>query len=103
MAIAPFRKQGGGTEDEFRKQTNTEVSLNGLRSAIIINGALIENVLVGTTETLISHKLGRPIRGYFICNNNTLCSVASTSGTFDKNLFIGLKASSSCTLSLWVF
>jgi hypothetical protein len=103
MGIAPFRKQGGGTDDEFRKQTNAEVSFQGLRNAFILDGTLLENVAVGTTETLIAHKLGRAIRGYLICNNNTLCTVASTSGTFDKTLFIGLIASSACTLSLWVF
>ena len=100
---APFRKQGGGTEDEFRKQTNTEVSFNGLRNAIILDGVLLENVSIGTADTLVAHKLNRLIRGYLICNNNTLCTIASTSGTFDKTLFIGLKASSACLVSLWVF
>ena len=103
MAITPFRKQGGGTEDELRKQSNSEAVFNSLRGVLILDGTLVEDVAVGTSETLVAHKLGRPIRGYFVCKNNTLCTVANTSGTFDKTLFIGLVASSACTLSLWVF
>lgn len=103
MATAPFRKQGGGTEDEFRKQSNVESALNGLKNAVILDGTLIENVSVSTTATLIAHKLNRPIRGYFICSNNTLCNIASVNGTFDKTLFINLIASAPCTLNLWIF
>lgn len=103
MSIAPFRKQAGGSEDEFRKQTNTEAALSPLRTSIILNGALVENVQIGTTETLVAHKLGRPARGYLVCANDTLTAIANTNGTFDKNLFLGLKATTACTVSLWVF
>lgn len=103
MSSRPFRKQGGGDEDNFRAQSNVENALNGLRSSLILDGTLIEDVAVGTTETLIAHKLQRPIRGYIIVKNNTLTAVAATSGTFNKNLFLGLIASSACTVSLWIF
>ena len=103
MGVAPFRKQAGGNEDEFRKQTNTEAALNGLRNSLILNGTLIENVAIGTTETLVAHKLNRPVLGYIVCANDTLTQIANTNGTFNKNLFLGLKAGAPCTISLWVF
>lgn len=103
MASAPFRKQGGGTEDAFRAQSNVESAFSGLKNVAILDGTLVENVSVGTAATLVAHKLNRQIRGYFICSNNTLCTVANVAGTFDKTLFINLIASAPCTISLWIF
>lgn len=103
MTTRPFRKQGGGDEDSFRQQSNVENSFNGLRNSLILDGILIEDVFIGTTETLVSHKLSRPIRGYLICKNNVLTQIADTVGTYDKTLFIGLKAGTACTISLWIF
>lgn len=103
MAIKSFRKQGGGDEDSFRQQTNVDTSLNGFKNSIILDGVLVESVVVGTSETLVSHKLSRPIRGYIVCKNNVLTQISDTVGTYDKTLFIGLKAGATCTISLWIF
>lgn len=103
MSVRPLRKQGGGDEDSFRAQSNVENALLGLRSSLITDGTLIEDVAVGVAATLVSHKLNRPIRGYIIVKNNSFAAIASVVGTFDKNLFINLIASSACTISLWIF
>ena len=104
MANQPFRKQGGGTEAEFRQQSNVEVSLKGLSNIAILDGALLKNVQVSTSETLVPHKLGRPYQGYIICSNNAYTAVKlNSSTTSDAKLFISLSSSAPCTLTLWVF
>ncbi len=101
--VNSFRKQAGGTDEEMRAQSNSETVFNSLRNIAILDGTYLENISVGTAETLVPHKLSRTFRGYVICSNNTLCFVANSNGTFDKTLFIGLKASSACVVNLWVF
>ena len=101
--LTPFRKQGGGSSVEMRSQSNSEAAFNSLRNIAILDGTYLENVSVGTAETLVPHRLSRTFRGYIICGNDTLCIVANSNGTFDKSLFIGLKASSACVINLWVF
>lgn len=103
MSTRPLRKQAGGTEEAARAQNNVENVLGGLRNAVILDGTLIENVLVGTGATLVAHKLGRPIQGYLVVRRDNFGVIAEVTGTFDKNLFINLMASTPTTVSLWIF
>lgn len=97
-----FRKQGGGTEDSFRAQSNVETAFGNLSKSIILDGALLENVAVGTAATNVDHKLGRKYRGYFICKNSALATVKDAASV-DDSKFITLQASVATTVSIWVF
>ena len=101
--LTSFRKQAGGTDAEMRAQSNSETAFNAFRNIALLDGTYLENINVGTSETLVPHKLGRAFRGYFVCSNNTLCIVANSNGASDKTLFIGLLASVACTINIWVF
>jgi len=102
MAIQSFRKQGGGTEEVFRAQSNSENAFGMLGRALIVDGTLLEGITIGTSSTSIEHKLGRDYRGYIICKNDTFCYVKANTDT-NKKLFINLQASAQCVVSLWVF
>ena len=97
-----LRKQGGGSDEVFRAQSNVEAAYGGLAKTVLLDGVFLENITVNTTETLVEHKLNRPFRGYIICKNNTFCDLKSTD-TQDVTKFITLQASATCVVSLWVF
>jgi hypothetical protein len=98
----PFRKQGGGSEEGFRQQSNVETAFGNLSKSVILDGTLLENVPVGTAATNIDHKLGRTYRGYIICKNSTQCIINNTNSV-DDSKFITLQASVATTVSIWVF
>lgn len=102
MRPPAFRKQGGGTEAEFRAQSNIESSIASVGNSIILDGTLLENVSLSTAGTSVDHKLGRAYRGYIVCKNDTFCDIKITSNN-DSKLFIQLQSSANCTVSLWVF
>lgn len=103
MPIAKaFRKQGGGSEESFTSQSNVEAAFGSLSRSIILDGVLLENIVITPAGVNVEHKLGRNYRGYIICKNNTYFNVQVYSEQ-NKNIFINLQAQSNCTLSLWVF
>ena len=102
MALPTLRKQGGGTEENFRAQTNVDVVVQNLKGSLILDGTLLENVSISTSGTAVDHKLGREYRGYIICGNDTFSNLKIVSST-NKKLFINLQASVNCTVTLWVF
>lgn len=98
----PFRKQGGGSEESFRQQSNVETAFGNLSKSILLDGTLLENVSIGTVATNVDHKLGRTYRGYIICKNSTLCTIKDASSV-DDSKFLTLQASVATTVSIWVF
>lgn len=70
----------------------------------LINGVLVENIVLTTTTTRVSHSLNRSYNGYIIVKMNADARVwVDTTTTADSDKFIPLKASASVTVSLWVF
>jgi hypothetical protein len=102
MALKSLRKQGGGTEETFRAQSNADSAFGDIGRSLILDGVLLENIAIGTANTQVEHKLGRAYRGYIICKNGTFCDIRSNSDANNK-LFLNLQATVSCTVSLWVF
>lgn len=68
----------------------------------LVTGRLIEGVSVGTTNTNVSHRLGRQLRGWFITK---LTADARVWQVEDSTLpeFLILKASTAVTVNVWVF
>jgi len=98
-----LRKQGGGTDENFRAQSNLESFVAPISKSIILNGVLVEDVILTTSSTAIEHKLGRKPRGYIICKNNATTSVYTPVASTSPELFENLAASASCTVSIWFF
>ena len=102
MRPTGLRKQFGGTTEEVRAQSNLEAVLGNVTKSIIMDGVLLTDIAIGTTPTLVSHKLSRPYRGYFICKNSTQCTFSDSPST-DDSKFIQLQSSVATTVSIWVF
>jgi hypothetical protein len=81
-----------------RIQSNIENAFQ-LINGPFIGGNLLTAVAVGTSATVVNHKLGRQPQLWVICDQDTNTTVARTS--WDKNT-ITLVAGSACTISIWV-
>jgi hypothetical protein len=98
-----YRKNAaGGTEENFRAQSNIESAFTALGSSIITNGSYLENITLGTTATSLAHKLGRPYRGYIVCKSSAAAKVYNAPDT-DTGKFINLLSDVATTVSIWVF
>lgn len=68
----------------------------------IVQGRLIENVLLSSGDTKIEHKLTRKPRGYIIVRrDNGTSQVYDTQSTDD--MYLVLNSNSPIAISLWVF
>jgi hypothetical protein len=98
-----LRTQGGGTDESFRAQSNVESYLNPLGRAEILNGVLVEDVVLGATPVAINHRLGRKFRGFILVKSNANVSIYQPSESPFPELTANLAASSTCTVSIWFF
>jgi len=98
----PFRKQAGGTQENFTAQSNVETAFGNLSKSILLDGVYIENVIIGPTDTLIAHKLNRAYRGWIICKIDVLTDIKQ-SNINDNTKFVTLQAGTPTTVSLWIF
>jgi hypothetical protein len=91
-------------EKTNRFQQTVVSAINELRNLPILQGVQSNDISIGTSVTLVPHKLGRSYRGYLVTNLNANAVVyVDSSSTADPASFIPLKASASCTVDLWVF
>jgi hypothetical protein len=82
-----------------------ERSLKSLVDVPYLRGNLLEGVALGSaTTTLVSHKLGRKIRGWWVCDGTASATIyRDTSSTADLATHLPLFSSAETTVSLWVF
>ena len=81
-------------------QAAVEDTVSQLNQVPILDGILLTDVSVGTSQTIVNHKLGRKPRGYMVVSQSALATVANQAFTSDA---IPMVASTPVTLSLWVF
>ena len=98
----PYRKQAGGTQENFTSQSNVEAAFGNLAKSLLLDGVYVENVAINTTETLVEHRLNRTYRGYIVCKNDSFCELKVVS-TGNQALFVTLQSTVPCTVSLWIF
>lgn len=102
MAISGFKKALTNNAEINRIQLNIAEFVSPLTSNPMLDGRLIENVVLGTTETLIEHKLGRAYQGWIIVNKNAAQDVYVSSTSLPKK-HLALTAGGTVTVSIWVF
>lgn len=89
-------------------QANIEKALTPVMRTPILDGVLLENVnLVSGAVNKVEHKLGRKVRGYLIVSNSTPASIYdylnNTAYDSQRDVYLSLSTSASCTVNLWVF
>lgn len=88
--------------NRYAQDSNT--TLQSIAACPLIDGVLIQNIVVGATTTLIQHKLGRKWQGWMITDTVSATPVRRDStSTANRASYLALIAASPVTVSLWVF
>lgn len=101
MTIQAFRKVKVKDNDLRQVQDAVSFVFQDLKQREIIDGIMIENIVVNTTGTVVQHTLGRPLRGYLVVKKNA--NVTIWDSTADTTELLKLISSGTATVSLWVF
>lgn len=99
--IKAFRKINSSDRELMAVQTNVEQTLGPLSRLPILDGTLLTSIAISTSDTQVSHKLGRIPQGYMIAGQNADARIWQSSAATDQ--FITLKASSAVITTIWVF
>lgn len=91
-----------GTADLF--QRDAAEAFKQLSNIPLLDGVLVEDVVFASITVRVSHRLGRPYRGYIIVKQSASASlwVDATASGEDAN-YIPLRSSAAVKVSLWVF
>ena len=86
-------------------QSNVNSSVKQIANSPIIDGVLIKNIDVGTTDTVVNHKLGREPLGWIIVRKNEAGEVyESTTVNKNRDKFLLLRGSTATTnTNFWIF
>jgi len=97
--------QGVHSYDLVTVQENVKRVLDEITDKPHMDSSLLESVVLTTgTTTLVEHKLGRNIRGWYIADRNAGATVyRDTASTADLAEFLPLITSATVTVSLVVF
>lgn len=88
-----------------RIQERVEDALLPVTGSIILDGKIINDVdLASGTTSIVSHNLGRNIKGWIVISKNAAQHIYDVQSLNDnQDRFLYLTASGTVTVSLWVF
>lgn len=102
MALKGFRYQQQKDPSAQRMAVAIKDFTQQLERNPLLDGLLVENVTIATTDTNVVHGLGRDFRGWIIVRRDAAADVYE--GTqINEAQYLTLIASSSVTVSLYVF
>lgn len=84
-------------------QTKWAAELNPLLTVPITQGVALKGIVLVSGNTVINHKLGRLMQGYFITDQNAVASINRLSTAAFNDLTLTLSSTASVTINLWVF
>ena len=92
-------------ESITQTQSNVNTAVKQIANSPIIDGVLIKNIDVGTTDTVINHKLGREPLGWIIVRKNEAGEIyESTTVNNNRDKFLLLRGSTATTdTNFWIF
>ena len=105
MTLRRFERIHVPDPDLNRVQERLQDTLMPVMDASILDGLLItgQDLASGTTS-IISHKLGRPIKGWIVVGKNAAQHVYDVQSSNDNpEKFLYLTAGGAVTVDLWVF
>jgi hypothetical protein len=104
LAIRDLKVLGAEGDDLNRIQQYISNALQPILGCPLVDGNLVTGVNLKNGLTVIEHKLGRKLRGWFIVDQNAIASIYREPGT--ENLgskTLTLHSSAACTVSIWCF
>lgn len=102
MFIQSLKRLAFGDNVISRFQDNLTEFTEQLVQNKMLKGTLIQDVIIGTSDTPIQHLLGVKPMGYLIVNQTASATIYNVESKTDDK-FLTLKASASVKISLWVF
>jgi len=102
MSLKDFKKTNIKDYEINRLQENIGEYVAQFTSNPLLDGRVIENIVVSTTATEFAHGLGRELRGYFIVKSNTHVTIYNTTSITPKTS-MKLVGSTTATISVYVF
>jgi hypothetical protein len=101
--IQPFTPLRTSDPILSRVQTQVQQLAQVLTEIPLLNGRLIQDVDLTTSESLVEHGLDRVPTGWFVVGIDANATVYSASTPTLPKRHLPLTASATCTVSLWVF
>lgn len=83
-------------------QDNIERAFRQVVTKEILDGRLIQDVVITTASVAVSHGLGRTLVGWVVVDKNANADVWRV-GTANADTLLTLDASATVTVDLWVF
>ena len=102
MALKALKQIATKNQELDRVQDNIQTFSEVLTKIPFLDGVLLEDVILTTTEKLINHTLGRKPLGWIIVKKNAAQDIYE-SGTTLQTRFLSLTAAGTVTVNLWVF
>lgn len=111
MALKDFKRLDFSDANLNKIQENISLFIDQL-DFNLLSGNLLEqtqgadpqDIVIGTSTTLVSHGLGRSYRGFMVVDQTGNATIwRDSTYTVNKDKFIPLIASSSVTVKLWVY
>ena len=103
LALSNFKTIKSEDADTMSLQGNVREYVNQLNN-VILSGRIVSSVVIGTSTTLVPHELARSYQGWHLVDLQGDARVwRDATSTADTTRFLPLRASSSVTVSLWVF
>lgn len=103
--IKSFKKINISDEATSKFQNNVEQVLTPVLDCPLLNGNLLQNVVLESSKVnKIPHKLGREYRGFIITGQRSSAIIWDIRTNNDlKNLTIDLSCSANVTVDIWAF
>ena len=105
MAIRNFERINVTSPEISHLQYRLEETFRPLTSSSVIDGILLEDILLASGVTSkVAHKLGRKLIGWIVVGKNAAQHVYdANSGKTDLDQYIHLTAGGTTTVNVWVF
>lgn len=85
-------------------QTTWATALNPVVANPLVQGQLLTNITLANGNSVINHKLGRKLQGWFVVGINGPATIYDTqAGNQMPELTLNLISNATCTVALWVF
>ena len=85
-----------------RVQDNMSLFADALVKIPLLDGILVKDVALGTTEVRVNHTLGREPQGWIIVKKNAAADIYESSSTL-ADRYLSLTATATVTASIWIF
>lgn len=98
--IKEFKRVSGATEEVAKLQTRLYEFFTQFTDNPLLNGVLLKNIELTTSNVNVNHTLGRECQGWIVINKNANADIWQTDAS--KSI-ITLRATAAVKVDLWVF